>query len=185
MNLSSGKQWPIAITIGVILLVIACGVTIYVSFLQPLQEDTDLMLDYHTLDANVNDVIVAEIAFNKKYKLSYIGEPVSTQGSTVAYRLVDMNGNPVENARIDLSIVRPIVHQDDITFSAPRIENGNYYFEDVKVPAQGRWNILAKVSVGEDFRHMNLKSDTMDKDVYEYGLDKPMRNYAANGGRSL
>jgi len=185
MNLSEGKQWPIAIITGIILVIIACGLTIYVSFLQPLHEDRDLMLDYHTLDANVNDVIIAEVSFKKKYDLTYIGEGVSQEGSTIAYRLEDKNGQPVNGAEIKLSVVRPIVHAADINVSVPRIENGNYYFDNVKVPEKGRWNILVKVSVGDEFRHMNLKSDTMDKDVYEYGLDKPMRNYGANGGRTL
>ena len=185
MNLADGKQWPIAIVTGIILIVIACGMTIYVSFLQPLHEDTDFMLDYHTLDANVNELILAEIAFNKKYNLTYIGESVSLEGSTIAYKIEDTNGQPVNNADLHLSIVRPIVHAADITLTQPRVENGNYYFDNVKVPEIGRWSILVKVSVGEDFRHMNLKSDTMDKDVYEYGFDKPMRNYAANGGRSI
>lgn len=185
MNLSEGKQWPIAIITGIILIVIACGVTIYVSFLQPLHEDRDLMLDYHTLDANVNDLIIAEISFKKKYTLTYIGEGVSLEGSTIAYKLVDSNAQPVNNANIKLSVVRPIVHAADIGFTSPRVENGNYYFDNVKVSEKGRWNILAKVSVGDEFRHMNLKSDTMDKDVFEYGFDKPMRNYGANGGRTL
>ena len=185
MNLADGKQWPIAIVTGIILIIIACGVTIYVSFLQPLHEDRDLMLDYHTLDANVNKLILAEIAFNKKYTLTYIGEGVSLEGSTIAYKIEDINGKPVNDADLHLSIVRPIVNAANITFDKPRIENGNYYFDDVKVPEIGRWSILVRVSVGDDYRHMNLKSDTMDKYIYEYGFDKPMRNYVANGGRSI
>ena len=185
MNLSNGTQWPIAIITGIILVIIACGLTIYVSFLQPLHEDKDLMLDYHTLDAHVNDLIAEEIAFNKKYTLTYIGESVSLEGSTIAYKLEDMNAQPVNNADMYLSVVRPIVNATDIILTSPRIENGNYYFDNVKVPKKGRWNILLKITVGNNSRHMNLKSDTMDKDVYEYGFDKPMRNYAANGGRSL
>jgi len=185
MNLSKGTQWPIAIVTGIILIIAACALTIYLSFLQPLHEDTDLMLDYHTLDAHANDLIIEEIAFNKKYTLSYIGQGVSLEGSTIAYKLEDKNSKPVNNADIYLSLVRPIVNDEDIILTSPRIENGNYYFDNVKVPKKGRWNILAKVTVGDNTRHMNLKSDTAEKNVYEYGFDKPMRNYGANGGRSL
>ncbi len=185
MNLYSGKQWPFGITVGTILIVIACALTIYIALLQPVEEDRDLMLDYQTLDANVNDLIVAAIVFNKKYSLSYIGEGVSQEGSTIAYKLEDMEGNPVNTAEIKLSIVRPVVNTAEISAAKPRVENGNYYFDNVKVPEKGRWNILAKVSVGNDFRHMNLQSDTMQKNVFEYGLDKPMRNAGANGGRSI
>jgi len=179
--MSDGKQWPIGIITSIMLIVLACAVTIYVALLQPVQEDTDMMIGYHALDANANDVIVAGINFNKKYHLTYIGESVCEDGSRIAYRIEDLNGNPIDTANIQLSIVRPVVHSTDLVkIGEPRIENGNYYFDNVKVPEQGRWNILARVSVGDDFRHINLKSDTIDKHVYEYGFDKPMRNSGAN-----
>lgn len=181
----NGMQWPIGIIGSIILIVIACAVTVYVALLQPVQEDADMMLDYHSLNQNVNDVINAGIKFNAKYKLTYTGEGVSLEGSSISFKLEDMNANPVNNAVVKIVLSRPVVSGENLELQNPHVENGNYVFENVKVAEKGRWNILAKVMVGEDFRHMNLKSDTMDKDVYEYGLDKPMRNYAANGGRTL
>lgn len=185
MSLSSGKQWPIGITAGIIFIVIACGLTIYAALLQPVQEDSDLMLDYHTLDANVNEVIAAGISFDKKYRLSYIGEGVSKKGSQLAYRVEDYDGRAINSADITLVVTRPTTVDENINLEKPRVENGNYYFDNVKVPHEGRWNILARVSVEDEYRHMNLHSDTMQTSVFEYGLDKPMRNAKANGGRSL
>lgn len=184
MSLSSGKQWPLGITISTLLIVAACALTIYVALLQPVEEDTDLMLDYHSLDANVNDVIVAEIAFNKKYKVQYIGEGVSEKGSRIAYRVEDLDGKPVNDAKIEVVLTRPITKEKNVNLDQPRVENGNYYFDNTIVSEKGRWNILAKVSVGELYRHMNLKSDTTNPNVFEYGLNKPMRNYVANGART-
>jgi len=181
----NGIQWPIGIISSIILIVIACAATIYVALLQPVKEDKDMMLDYHALDGDANKVIVAGILFNKKYKLTYTGEGVSLDGSTISYRVEDLNGNPVNNATVDVVISRPIVPGGDLVLRNPQIENGNYIFENVKVPGKGRWNILTKVTVGEDFRHMNLKSDTLQENVFEYGLDKPMRNFSANSGRTL
>lgn len=181
----NGMQWPIGIIGSIIFIVIACGVTIYVALLQPVKEDADMMLDYYALDTNANDVIFAGIMFNKKYKLTYTGDGVSLEGSTLSYKIEDVNGNPVNDAVVKVVVLRPVVAEDTIVLENPRIENGNYVFEDVKVAKKGRWNILARVTIGEDFRHMNLKSDTMQKNVFEYGLDKPMRNAGANGGRTL
>lgn len=185
MNLSSGKQWPVGVASAIILIVIACAATIYVALLQPVQEDGDLMRDYHSLDAGVNELIAAKISFDKKYRLSYIGEGVSQEGSRLAYRLEDSEGHAVNGAKIKLVLTRPVRLDDNINLEAPSIEEGNYYFDDVKVPFAGRWNILAKVCVEQECRHMNLQSDTLQKNVFEYGLDKPMRNAKANGGRSL
>ncbi len=183
--MSDGKQWPIGIVISTLLIVLACVVTVYLALLQPVQEDTDMMAGYHSMDGNANEMIISGIRFNAKYKLTYTGEGVSEQGSVISYKMVDINENPVNDAVLKVICSRPVTSDNQLVLENPRIENGNYYFENVKVPEKGRWNILARVSVGEDFRHMNLKSDTLDKDVYEYGFDKPMRNYAANGGRSL
>lgn len=181
----NGMQWPIGIIGSIIFIVIACAVTVYVALLQPVKEDKDMMYGYHALDANVNDIIVAGMIFNKKYKLTYTGEGVSLEGSTLSYKIEDINGNPINNAVVKVIVSRPIITENTVTLENPRIENGNYTFEDVMVSKKGRWNILTKVTIGEDFRHMNLKSDTMQKNVFEYGFDKPMRNAGANGGRTL
>jgi len=180
IQMSNGKHWPIGIIISTILIVIACGVTIYIALLQPVQEDGDMMMDYHTMDINANDVIVAGFIFDKKYSLTYTGEPVSQEGSTLSYQILDKDGNAVNDAKFEVILARPILSGLEISLAEPKVDNGNYIFDEVKVTKKGRWNILAKVSIGDDFRHMNLKSDTMSKGIYEYGLDKPMRNQGAN-----
>lgn len=183
--MSDGKQWPIGIIISIILIVIACVATVYVALLQPVKEDQDMMAGYHSLNARANDMIAAAIKFNTKYTLTYVGEGVSLEGSSIAYKIEDADARPVNNAMVTVVLSPPIVGEDQILLDNPYVENGIYTFKDVKVAKKGRWNILTKISVGDDYRHMNLKSDTTDKDVYEYGFDKPMRNYAANGGRTL
>lgn len=180
IQMSNGKHWPIGIIAATIFIVLACAGTIYIALLQPVQEDADMMQGYHDLNENANDVIVANIMFNKKYQLTYTGDGVSQEGSTLSYRLNDIKSKPVDNATFKVILTRPITNDLQVVLSAPRIEKGNYIFDNVKVPKEGRWNILTKVSIGDDFRHMNLKSDTMDNGVYEYGFDKPMRNAGAN-----
>jgi len=178
--MSDGKQWPIGIITATSFIVLACAGTIYIALLQPVQEDGDMMMGYQTLDANANDIIIAGIIFDKKYTLTYVGEGVSLSGSSIAYKITDKNGNAINDAKIEVILSRPILLEDDVTLDSIRIANGVYTFENVKVPLKGRWNILARIVIGDDLRHMNLKSDTQDKAVYEYGLDKPMRNAGAN-----
>ena len=178
--MSDGKWWPVGIIASTMLIVIACGVTIYIALLQPVQEDGDMMMDYQSMDVNANDIIVAGLIFNKKYSLTYTGEAVSQEGSKLSYNIVDQDGNAINNAKFKVILARPILVGSEIILSEPIVDNGNYIFENTKVSAKGRWNILARVSVGDDFRHMNLKSDTIDKSVQEYGFDKPMRNAGAN-----
>ena len=183
-KMSNGKHWPIGIIISTILIVIACGVTIYIALLQPVQEDGDMMMDYHSMDRNANDVIVAGFIFNKKYSLTYTGEPVSENGSRLSYQVLDKDGNAINDAKFDVILSRPILSGFEIVLGEPTVENGNYTFDNVKVTEKGRWNILARVSIGDDFRHMNLKSNTLDQGIYEYGLEKPMRNTGANNKKA-
>jgi len=178
--MSDGRHWPIGIIAATSFIVCICAITIYIALLQPVQEDADMMVDYHKLSASANDIIVANIIFNQKYTLSYTGSPVSQEGSTLSYKITDKEGNAVNDAKFKVILSRPILEAFDITLDAPKVEDGNYIFENVKVTKKGRWNILARISVGNNFRHMNLKSDTEDKGVYEYGLHKPMRNAGAN-----
>jgi len=183
--MSDGKQWPVGVIVSTILIVIACAVTIYIALLQPVQEDADMMMNYHTLDRSANDIIVAGLRFNKKYSLTYTGEAVSQEGSRLSYKVLDKDGHAVNNARFEVVLSRPILSGSEMILDQPKVENGSYIFNNIKVTDKGRWNILARVSIGEDFRHMNLKSDTMDKNVYEYGFGKPMRNSGANNSRGL
>ncbi|MDF1880824.1 hypothetical protein JHD50_05810 [Sulfurimonas sp. MAG313] len=178
--MSDGKQWPIGIIASIIFIVLACAATIYVALMQPVQEDADMMMGYHTLNNNANDIIVAGIIFDKKYNLTYVGEGVSLEGSTLAYKITNKKGDFINDAKIEVILSRPITLDNQVTLSQAKINNGIYSFENIKVPLKGRWNILARVVIGNDFRHMNLKSETGAKSVYEYGLNKPMRNSGAN-----
>jgi hypothetical protein len=47
-------------------------------------------------------------------------------------------------------------------------ENGVYSFPSIKLPVEGRWDIMAKVSVGDLQRFYNVKADTREKDAREY-----------------
>ena len=131
--MSDGKHWPIGIIAAIIFIVIACGFTIYVALLQPVQEDRDLMLDYHGVDQNANKLIVAGLVFNQKYKLTYTGEGVSTEGSTLSYKLEDTNNKPINDAVIEVILSRPITSDNQQVLNNPRIENGNYIFENIQV----------------------------------------------------
>lgn len=178
--LNNGKQWPIGITIATIFIICSCAFTIYIALLQPVQEDKDMMIDYHTYDNTVNDIIKIGILFDKKYKVSFVGDGVSLTGSTFGYKIVDFNNKPIKNAIIDVIITRPITIDQKIILDSPIFINDIYSFQNIQVPNEGRWNILTKISIGNLYKHINLKSDTSDSNVYEYGLNNPMRDQKAN-----
>ena len=166
---SDGKIWPYAIVGSIILIIFASIATIVIAVQNPVEMSDMDMQDYHHYDANANEIITAQIAFKKKYNLTYASHTFKVENAVVSYRLTDTSGNAVDNAKFNIMVTRPGNHNTDLPFEkASKIDSGLYTFEIGKLPLEGRWNVLAKVVVGEDVRYLNLKVDTRNESAFEY-----------------
>ena len=74
----------------------------------------------------------------------------------------------MNDAKIEVIITRPNTHDYDIKLNNPDVKDGVYSFTEVKLPKAGRWNVMAKISVGDNYRFYNLKSDTRYTNITEY-----------------
>ena len=166
---SDGRIWPYAIIIAILLVVVAAGVTIYVAVQNPVEMSDMDMQNYHHYDRNANDIISAKIYFDRKYDLSYHSHSFKQDDAVVAYKLVDKQGNAVNNAKMNIMVTRPGNHDTDLPFDAPSsVDNGIYIFHVGALPLAGRWNILTRIIVGENERYFNLKVDTRNDGAFEY-----------------
>ena len=168
MNLSNGKIWPYAIGTSIIIIFGACVATIAVATKLPVEKSDTYMMKYQDADANANELIKARIAFNKKYNIEYINSGLSLENSTLKYRVTDLENNPVDNADIKVIITRPNNHKNDQELVEPKYENGIYTFDNITLALAGRWDIMAKVNIGENQRFYNIKADTRENKVTEY-----------------
>lgn len=168
MNLSNGRIWPYAIGASIILIFGACVATVIVANTLPVEKSDTYMMNYHDADAKANDILKAAIEFNNKYKIEYISDKLDLQNSVIKYRVSDLNANPINNAEIKVVVTRPNNHKHDQELSNPKVENGIYTFDVLKLPQEGRWDIMAKVTVDELHRFYNVKADTRSKEVFEY-----------------
>jgi len=168
MSLSNGRIWPYAIGASIILIFGACVATIVVANTLPVQKSDTYMMDYHEADAKANDILEAAIEFNKKYKIEYIPAELKVQEGVIKYRISDLDSNPVNNADITIVITRPNSHKFDQELSNPKVEDGIYTFDSITLAQNGRWDIMAKVNVGELHRFYNIKRDTREIKVVEY-----------------
>lgn len=166
--MSSGKLWPYAIGGAIILVFGACVATIVVASKLPVSKADTYMMGYHQADATANELINARIAFDKKYKISYAAEPISQEKSVIKYKVTDLNGNSVKDAKIKVVVTRPNVHDYDKELTNAKFENGLHVFDPIKLEKPGRWDIMAKVTVGDLQRYYNVKTDTRTKEVKEY-----------------
>ncbi|MFA6138802.1 MAG: FixH family protein [Sulfurimonas sp.] len=168
MNKNSGKIWPYAISISIALIFGAAVATVVIATSSPVEKSDAYMMDYHEADAKANELIEARIAFDKKYKIEYITDSLNCNGSVVKYKVSDLNSNKVSDANITVVVTRPDSHQFDRELSNPTIENGVYSFDSINLEKEGRWDIMAKVSVGDLQRYYNVKADTRVKEAFEY-----------------
>ena len=168
MNLSNGRIWPYAIGGSIILVFGACVATIIVANKLPVEKSDTYMMGYHQADAKANELIKARIAFNKNYKVEYITDGLSLDSSVIKYRVTDLNSNPVDSATLKVVVTRPNNHKHDQELINPTVENGVYTFSTITLPQEGRWDIMAKVNVGELQRFYNVKADTRAKEAFEY-----------------
>lgn len=168
MSINSGKIWPYAIGLSIVAVFFLGIWTIVIAAKLPVQESDIYMDNYQSVDANMNDIIKARIKFDKKYNIKYISNMLKTDGAVVSYSLSDKNSNKINNAKIDLIITRPNTHDNDMKLENPSVKDGIYTFKSTKLPKIGRWNLMAKVVIGDDYRYYNLKADTRAKDAYEY-----------------
>lgn len=168
MNKNSGRIWPYAIGASIIFIFGACVATVIIANKLPVEKSDTYMMGYHEADAKANEIIEAAIAFNKKYKIEYVTDGISSKSSVIKYRVTDVNSNPVESAKIKVVITRPNNHKNDQELNNPSVENGIYTFSAVTLPQEGRWDIMAKVNIDELQRFYNIKADTRFKEAYEY-----------------
>ena len=168
MSKSNGRIWPYAIGASIILIFGACVATVIVANTLPVEKSDTYMMGYHEADAKANEIIEAKIAFDKKYKIEYMTEGLSSSESVIRYRVTDVNSNPVDTAKIKVIVTRPNNHKHDQELTDPTVEDGVYTFRPITLPQEGRWDIMAKVNVDDLQRFYNLKADTRYKEAYEY-----------------
>ncbi len=165
---SSGKIWPYAIGISIVLVFGACIGTIVVASKLPVEKSDTYMMGYHEADAYANDIINARIEFDKKYKIIYINNGINTKNSVLTYKVTDINSNPIDNAQIKVVVTRPNNHKYDQELTNPKVANGLYTFENIKLAEEGRWDVMAKINVDNLERFYNFKADTRTKKISEY-----------------
>ncbi|MDP2078730.1 MAG: FixH family protein [Sulfuricurvum sp.] len=168
INKDAGKKWPWIISISIIIVIGFSVATIKVALNNPVEMSGYGMQNYHEYDKNVNEIINAKIEFDKKYSITFLTPQISDKKSVIAYTIKDKSGNPIEDANLSVVLTRPDTTKLDITLDKPVIKNGVYTFKAIDLPKAGRWDIMAKITIGEDQRYYNLKADTRNPNTFEF-----------------
>ena len=186
-NLSSGRQWPYILGIAITLVFGMCVWTVQVTGKADIQESDAYMTKYQDADAKANKLIKAKQDFDARYTMTYTAQGLHSQHPQIVYTITDKDGNAVENANVKIRISRPDTEKFTKDLEEFTQKDGVYSFTLNKLPKEGIWNVMAKVSVDKHYRFLNLKIDTCSQKVYleseftkyrmqSYGCEKKQTN---------
>lgn len=165
---NAGKKWPWIIALSTIAIIGFSIATVKVAIKNPVEMSDYGMQGYHTYDDNANEIINAKIAFDRNYTVSFLTPQVQEKKSILVYEVKDKSGNGINNAKIEVVLTRPDTTKLDINLTNSRVHEGIYTFNAIDLPKAGRWDIMAKVTVGENQRYYCLKTDTRSPKTTEF-----------------
>lgn len=167
--------WPKGIALAIFGIILLSIYTVYFALKNPVQDSNDHLTDYRVVDDHINDLIDANIAFNKKYHVEYLGTPIQTHSSVIVYRITTHEGVAVDDVHIEAVLTRPTERRNDIKLELEHTGRGLYQFKAVTLPLEGRWHLFANFVAGEDKGFSQLQLDTRyPNDVQPYGIATPM-----------
>lgn len=145
--------WPFAIVGSIILVVIACGITVKIALQNPVELDDGFFLsNYHKVDENINDLLTKQAIFKEKFEISFLTKELAmNKPSTVLLNITSIKElKNIENAKIELLLTRPDSNSSNQVLNSFKFENGEYLFGPIVLDKPGRWQVLAKIKIDKD-----------------------------------
>lgn len=145
------NYWPHAIVIGIILIIIACAVTIKIALDNPVQMDSYYMDKYQNVDRNINEIMEKQQIFEESYAMQYATQKFTVgEKNSFEFSILDKNANTnVSEAQITLMVTRPETNEFNQEFILDKASSGVFKVDGIMADKPGRWQILTKVKIGD------------------------------------
>lgn len=152
----------------------------------PVYDDRSFMSAYHDVDDNYNEIMFKNHKFNLLYdvevnvnerkvgleiKDAFLGQRSLEKQSNnqsmlqvgenkISVLISDKKTNQIMNdANVSFQITRAIEDMYDIDLNAFKFED-NRYTSTAKIDRAGNWNILGKITIGDDVGYLYIKTGT-------------------------
>ena len=152
----------------------------------PVYEDRSFMASYQDVDDNYNKMFISNKKFNAQYnaevtinsrtvgmefsdlrygqrsleKMSKNQEMLNLGENTISVVISDKKSKEiVSNAKIEFQITRAIENMYDIDLNSFNFEQ-NAYKSTAKIDIVGNWNIIGKITIGDDVGYLYIKTGT-------------------------
>ena len=140
--------WPLIIV--VVFLPFTAGIiaTVVISQDNPVSMDNRFLSNYHTVDKNYNDLMAKQSQFEKDFNASFVTTSFHEGANELVLHLAARDGGSVDNAKIEALLTRPHTDAMDQNLTFKSAGDGMYK-TTVTIPAAGRWQVKAKVLIGD------------------------------------
>jgi len=143
-------HWPIGIFLAIMALVALSIWTIQKANENPVVTDDFYFGKYQDVEINYNKIQESQIAFDKKYNITSDAKEFKIGQNSLTLTITDKQGSPISKALVQVKITRPFTREQDMMLKVVSNENGVYKLSPFKIDTVGRWQILSKVTVGDD-----------------------------------
>ena len=151
--------WPHAI-VGLIIFGVILGVwTIKETMKYPVEMDNSYMLNYHKVDANINEILKNQKIFDKNYDLNLLSKKIAVGKNRFEIIIKDKNGNFIKNAKVNILVTRPETTKYDKKIEAENIDGK--YVAEFNLNKEGRWNFIVKTKIGKITGYKTYKLSTL------------------------
>ena len=138
MNSQKVNYWPYAIVLSIFFVIGLCVWTVKIA------------VENQQVDENINDILLKEQAFNKKYSVVLSNKNFVVGQNSFELKVIDKNDNSaIDQAKVKVAITRPHTSKSDQDLKLLSEKNGVYKFEPFEIKDLGRWQIVSRVTIGE------------------------------------
>ncbi len=142
------NYWPHTIVGMIIGIVIAIFFTIKIAINNPVQEENIFMDTYQNVNENINNILLSQSEFMKKYEVEIINEYLKFGENSINIKVLDKTTKSlIENADIKLLVTRPETREYDQKLENLKYENGVYIATPINIVKEGRWFIMPQIKV--------------------------------------
>jgi hypothetical protein len=141
--------WPIGIFLAILGVVGLSIWTINVANTHPVVMDDFYFEKYQDVDYDYNKIKLSQKAFDKKYDIKYNISEFKQGDNSLVLSIMTKKNKPVNDATIMIRVTRPYTKDQDKDLKVISKENGSYKLSSFNIDSIGRWQILAKITVGD------------------------------------
>ncbi len=146
----SELRWPIGIILSIFGLIALSIWTIQQANIKPVVMDDFYFDTYDNVDRNINEIIIKQQKFDKKYVVSYNKNSFTVGENDLVITIREKeNSDAVKDADITVKITKPDTAKFDKRPKVTSYEDGKYKLENFMIEKMGRWQILTKITIDD------------------------------------